>query len=76
MNIANETAGLMWQPEILPIALAIIIIVILLSFASNRAEVIDMLSDINDNYDKNITLKVLSDKFDLTVPYLSYFFDV
>ena len=30
---------------------------------------------INDNYDKNITLKVLSDKFDLTVPYLSYFFD-
>ena len=35
----------------------------------------EIIKYINDNYDKNITLKVLSDKFDLTVPYLSYFFD-
>ena len=30
---------------------------------------------INENYDKNISLKMLSNKFDLTVPYLSSFFE-
>ena len=41
----------------------------------NVARLREIIKYVNDNYEKNITLKVLSDRFNLTVPYLSFFFE-
>ena len=41
----------------------------------NVARLREIIKYMNDNFNKNISLKLLSDKFDLTVPYLSYFFE-
>lgn len=45
------------------------------SIKKNMIRIREIAKYINENYDKNITLKNLSANFDLTVPYLSSFFE-